>query len=65
MRLFKKRKTKLFCFHTGTDGLKKHREFLNWVDESGAKIVNAYVLYHSHSSAHKPEYLNYVVTYKE
>lgn len=64
-RLFKKRATELVSFYTGTDGLKKHSEFIDSIDEKGIKIIHTYTLYHKYSSSHMPEYLNYVISYKD
>jgi len=55
--------TKLFHFHTGTDGLKRHREFIKMINKKGFKIVNAYTLF-NHFAKHSPEYLCYVVQFK-
>lgn len=65
MRLFKRKKTKLVSFQTGTDGLRKHREFIESIDERGITIIHAYTLYHDYSSSHKPRSLNYIITYKK
>ena len=52
---------KLYSFHTGTDGMRRHSEFIDYLSRNGLEIVNAYVLYHSYNSSHKPAYLNYVI----
>ena len=57
-----KTKTKLVSFYTGTDGLQKHYEFINSIDEKGIKIIHAYTLFHDYSSSHKPQWLNYVIS---
>jgi hypothetical protein len=46
-RLFTKTEVKEVSFHTGTDGMKKHSEFIDWVNESGTEIINSYITYHS------------------
>lgn len=61
--LFKRRKVKLFSFCTGTAGMKLHREFVEWLNDSGAEVISFYIEYHDYSSSHEPAYLNYVVRY--
>lgn len=63
-KLFKKRKTEELAFHTGTSGVRAHREFIDSVDERGIKIINSWITYHDYSSSHKPAYINYVISYK-
>jgi len=64
MKIFKKRKTEQLAFHTGTNGMTAHREFIEIVNEDNIKIINSWITYHSYSSSHKPEYINYVISYK-
>jgi hypothetical protein len=61
--LFKRRKVRLFSFCTGTDGMRKHLEFVGWLNSSGAEVISFYIKYHDYSDSHKPSYLNYVVKY--
>jgi len=65
MKLFKKRRTKYLCFHTGTKGMSNHCRFIKKVDDEGIEIINSWTTYHSHSSSHIPEYLHYVITFKQ
>ncbi len=39
-RFFTKAEIRELSFHTGTDGMKKHSEFIDWVNESGTDIIN-------------------------
>jgi hypothetical protein len=63
-RLFTKSQIKEVSFHTGTDGMKKHSQFIDWVNESGAEIINSYITYHRYEP-HQPEYINYVIKIKK
>jgi hypothetical protein len=65
MKLFKRRKTRLVTFYTGTKGLEEHRQFINTAADRGIKILHAYTLYHDYNNSHEPATLNYVITYKE
>lgn len=64
-RFFTKTEYREVCFQTGTDGLKKHSEFIDWVNESGTEIVNSYIIYHRYDNSHQPQYINYVVKIKK
>ena len=64
-RLFTKTEVKEVCFHTGTDGMKKHSEFIDWVNESGTEIINSYITYHQYDNSHQPQYINYVFKIKK
>ena len=64
-RLFTKSQIKEVSFHTGTDGMKKHSEFIDWVNESGTEIINSYITYHQYDNSHQPQYINYVVKIKK
>lgn len=63
-RFFTKAEVREVSFHTGTDGRKKHSEFIDWVNESGTEIINSYITYHKYSKAHIPQYINYVIKIK-
>jgi hypothetical protein len=52
-------------FHTGTNGMKRHREFIKYVNKENIEIINSYITYHSYSDSHKPESINYVVKIKK
>jgi hypothetical protein len=65
MIFFKRRVTEQLSFHTGADGMGKHRQFISDVDKKRIKIINTWTTYHSYDSSHEPEYLNYVITYKK
>jgi hypothetical protein len=43
--------------------MKLHREFVEWLNDSGAEVISFYIEYHDYSSSHEPAYLNYVVRY--
>ena len=62
--MFTKSQIKEVSFHTVTDGMKKHSEFIDWVNESGAEIINSYITYHRYEP-HQPEYINYVIKIKK
>ena len=64
-RFFTKAEIRELSFHTGTDGMKKHSEFIDWVNESGAEIINSYITYHQYSLKHQPQYINYVFKFKK
>lgn len=59
-----KKETKAVSFDTGTDGLRKHAEFIRDLDKNNGRIVHAYTLYHDYSNSHKPRLLNYIVEYE-
>jgi hypothetical protein len=59
-----KTKTKLISFNCGTNGMEKHSEFINSIDSQEIKIINCYTKYNRFES-HIPDYLYYVVQYKE
>ena len=62
--LFKKKKTEKMSFHTGTDGQRKHDNFLKWVNDEQVKIIHAYTTFYPwEKSKHIPEFLNYIVQY--
>lgn len=63
--IFKRKKTERMSFHIGgTDGQKKHENFLKWVTDEQIKIVHVYTTYYPwEGSKHIPEYLNYIVQY--
>ena len=63
-RFFTKTEIREVSFHTGTDGMKKHSEFIVWVNESGTEIINSFITYHKYSHSHKPQYINYVIKIK-
>ena len=63
-RFFTKSEIREVSFHTGTDGMKKHSEFIDWVNESGTEIINSFITYHKYSHSHKPQYINYVIKIK-
>jgi len=63
-RFFTKTEIREASFHTGTDGMKKHSQFIDWVNESGAEIINSYITYHRYEP-HHPEYINYVIKIKK
>lgn len=63
--LFPKYKVAHCSFHTGTDGLAKHRQFLKDINEGNVEIINSYIEYHRYDPhQHKPAYINYVIRYK-
>jgi len=45
--------------------MKKHSEFIDWVNESGTEIINSYITYHRYDNSHLPQYINYVVKIKK
>ena len=63
-RFFTKTEIREVSFHTGTDGMKKHSQFIDWVNESGIEIINSYITYHQYEP-HKPQYINYVIKIKK
>jgi hypothetical protein len=63
-RFFTKSEIRELSFHTGTDGMKKHSEFIDWVNESGTEIINSYITYNKYSHSHRPQYINYVIKIK-
>jgi len=64
-RFFTKSEYREVSFHTGTDGMKKHSEFIDWLNESGTEIINSYIIYHQYDNSHKPQYINYVFKFKK
>jgi hypothetical protein len=63
-RLFKKKRVMLTSYHTGTNGMKKHDEFIKWINANDVEIINSYITYHKdYKDNHLPEYINYVVKY--
>ena len=63
-RFFTKSEIRELSFYNGTDGMKKHSEFIDWVNESGTEIINSYITYHKYSHSHQPQYINYVIKIK-
>lgn len=63
LRIFKRRRTKQISFHTGTKGTAEHSQFIKEVDEKGIKIIHAWTTFGDYSHSHRPQYLNYVITY--
>ena len=61
---FKRSKVKHVTFYFGTEGMKEHTRFIDEINEKNIKIINSFVTYHKYSSAHVPEYLNYVIKTK-
>ena len=59
-----RKKTELIRFHCGTNGMEKHSNFINSIDEKGIKIINCYTKYNSYEK-HMPDYLCYVIEYNE
>ena len=62
--LFTKSVVRHVSFWTGTEGMKAHEEFIEWVNKNDVKIINAYTLYHMYENSHKPQSFNYVIKYK-
>ena len=63
-RFFTKAEIREVSFHTGTDGMKKHSEFIDWVNQNDVEIINSYITYHKYSHSHQPQYINYVIKIK-
>jgi len=65
MKLFKRKKTERMSFHIGgSDGRKKHENFLKWVNDENVKIIHVYTTFYSwEKSRHIPESLHYIVRY--
>ena len=42
-RFFTKSEIREVSFYTGTDGMKKHSEFIDWVNENDVEIINSYM----------------------
>ena len=59
-------KTKHLSFHTGTGGMKSHKEFIDYCNKNEVEFISFWIVYHQGElHSHKPESLNYVVRYKE
>jgi hypothetical protein len=56
-----KSKIKHIEFHTGTNVMKSHREFINHCNEKNIEIINSFITYHQYSDSHKPEYIHYTI----
>ena len=63
-RFFTKSEIREVSFYTGTDGMKKHSEFIDWVNENDVEIINSYITYHKYDYSHIPRYINYVIKIK-
>ena len=63
--LFSKYEIRHVSFHTGTDGIKRHEEFIKAVNKYNVEIINSYIMYHSHRDSHKPESIHYVIKVKK
>jgi hypothetical protein len=62
---FKKYKYVQASFHMGTDGVRKHDEFINYINEHKIEIINSYVTYNRQDiHSHKPEHINYLIKIK-
>ena len=48
-------------FHLGTDGKKKHSEFIKWLNENDAEIINSYTTYGRGIHSHEPFGLHYII----
>ena len=64
-RFFTKSEIRELSFYNGTDGMKKHSEFIDWVNENDVEIINSYITYHKYDYSHQPQYINYVVKIKK
>lgn len=63
--LFTKYKVRHYSFHTGTNGMAKHKVFIDDVNKHNVQIINSFIEYHKdYKNNHLPEYINYVVRYK-
>jgi hypothetical protein len=60
--LFPKYEVHHVSFHTGTNGMKRHRDFIETVNKENIEIINSYITYHRDNlHSHKPESINYVI----
>jgi hypothetical protein len=64
--LFPKYEVRHLSFQTGTDGMKRHKKFIEDVNIENAEIINSYITYYrDFKNNHLPEYINYVVKVKK
>ena len=64
-RFFTKSEIREVSFYTGTDGMKKHSEFIDWVNENDVEIINSFITYHKYDYSHIPRCINYVIKIKQ
>ena len=64
--LFPKYEVRHLSFHMGTDGMGRHRKFIEAINKDDIQIINSFIQYHRwESSKHIPESIHYVIKFKK